>query len=350
MIVVIGGVKIKLQVRMKLPQAPLQDNWGSQLQEENAGGDAFEEMQARMRAEQERFWQGEGGGSQQGFMGLSVFDGTNDDITVKTCGCAFNVARHLADLGHDVRFITVVGTDPLGLAVLEEMRGHGIDTAYVTKVDGQTPVIFEIRNFAGEVEFARANETLIDRIDANLIADAADEIAKAEAIMMDGSIPAETMRYITDRFGDDIRIFFDPASRTGGEKISATADEGLAIMQKLYCVMPGRVEAEKMAEMVILGPDKLKEAAVFFGANGVERSFITIKAGGVYYMDAGSDDGKALRPDRTLSFADTSGAGDLVSAVIIDETLKGADMDATAKAAMDAAAAFLSELSDERPY
>ena len=91
-------------------------------------------------------------------------------------------------------------------------------------------------------------------------------------------------------------------------------------------------------------------AADLFAENGVERTFITIKAGGVYYKDACSEEGRAIRPERTLSFADTSGTGDLVSAVIIDETLKGTDMDATAKAAMDAAAEFLSELSDERPY
>jgi len=353
MIVVIGGVKIKLQVKMGLPQAPNQENWTEQLEGETAG-DAFEEMQARMRAEQERFWQGESHGNQPGFMGLADFDGTNDDITVKSCGCAFNVARHLADMGREVKLISVVGIDPLGLATLEEMRSHGIDTSHVAKIDGQTPVVFEIRNFAGEVEFARANESLIDRIDPSLIASSADDIAKAggdiEAIMMDGSIPAETMRYITDRFGNDVKIFFDPASRMGGEKISATADEGLCIMNKLYCVMPGRVEAEKMAEMIILGPDKLQAAADLFAENGVERTFITIKAGGVYYKDAGSEEGRAIRPERTLSFADTSGTGDFVSAVIIDETLKGTDMDATAKAAMDAAAEFLSELSDERPY
>ena len=99
MIVVIGGVKIKLQVRMKLPQAPEQDNWAEQLEGETPAGDAFEEMQARMRAEQEKFWQGEQGG-QQGFMGqFADFDGNNDDISVQNCGCAFNVAKHLADLG-----------------------------------------------------------------------------------------------------------------------------------------------------------------------------------------------------------------------------------------------------------
>lgn len=354
MIVVIGGVKIKLQVNMGLPKAPEQENWAEQLKGETEGADAFEEMQARMRAEQERLWQGEGRGGQQGFMGLSEFDGTNDDITVKSCGCAFNVARHLADMGREVRLISAVGTDPLGLAALEEMKSHGIDTTHVARIDGQTPVIFEIRNFAGEVEFARANEALIDEIKPDLIAEAfdtgSDGAATVEAIVMDGSIPAETMRYITDKFGDDVKIFFDPASRTGGEKISATADEGLCIMQKLYCVMPGRVEAEKMAEMIILGPDKLQAAADLFGSSGVERTFITIKAGGVYYKDAGSQSGSAIRPERTLSFADTTGAGDLVSAVIVDETLKGSDMDTTAKAAMDAAADYLSELSDERPY
>ncbi len=350
MIAVIGGVKIKLQVKMGLPQAPGRDNWTEQPEGQTAGSDAFEEMQARMRAEQERFWQGDSRGGQQGFMAFTDFDGTNDDITVKSCGCAFNVAKHLANLGREVKLITVVGTDPLGLALLEELKGHGIDTTHALKVDGQTPVIFEIRNFAGEVEFARANESLIERINEDFIAEASADIAKADAIVMDGSIPVETMRYITSQFGDDVRIFFDPASRMGGEKISSTADEGLGIMQKLYCVMPGRVEAEKMAEMIILGPDKLKAAADLFGENGVERTFITIKAGGVYYKDAASEEGSSLRPGRTLSFADTSGAGDLVSAVIVDATLKGADMDATAKAAMDAAEKFLSDLSDERPY
>lgn len=350
MITVIGGVKIKVEVKMKLPQAQ-QDNWADQLSEELAERDAFEEMQAQMRAEQERFWQGEGRNTQQGIMGqFSDVDGSNDEVTVKSCGCAFNVARHLAGMGHAVKLITAIGTDPLGLAVLEELKSYGIDTTYVKKFDGQTPVLFEVRNFAGEIEFARANEVLMDKIDEAVIRSATGDLAKADAIFIDGSIPAETMRYITATYGDNIKIFFDPASRMGGEKVSSTADAGLGILQKLYCVMPGRVEAEKMAEMVILGPDKLQAAVEFFGDNGVQRSFITIKAGGVYYKDASAETGKAIRPARSLNFADTSGTGDLVSAVIVDETLKGADIDSTAQAAMDAAAEYLAGLDDARPY
>ncbi|MDO4868748.1 MAG: PfkB family carbohydrate kinase [Bacillota bacterium] len=351
MITVIGGVKIKVEVKMKLPEAPGQDNWAEQLSEEPAQEDAFEAMQARMRAEHDKFWQGEGRQDSQGLMGqLSVIDGNHDEISVKSCGCAFNVARHLADMGNDVALITAVGTDPLGLAALAEMKEHGIDTSLVSRIDGQTPVLFEIKNFAGEIEFARANEALFSEINQELIDSASDVISGSDAIMIDGSVPAETLLYVAQKYGKDIRIFFDPASRAGGDLVSGDSEESLCIMKNLHCVMPGRVEAEKMAGLVILGPDKLREAVDQFVERGVDRAFITIKAGGVFYKEAGDEAGRALRPERTLSFADTSGAGDVVSAAIIHETLKGTDMDGTAKAAMDAAAEFLAGLSDERPY
>lgn len=351
MIVVIGGVKIKVEVKMKLPEAPKQDNWTDQLTEEPTQADAFEAMQARMRAEQEKFWQGDSSNSSQGLMGqLSMVDGNNDDISVKSCGCAFNVARHLTDMGNDVKILTAVGSDPLGLAALAEMKAHGIDDSMVRHVDGQTPVLFEIKNFAGEIEFARANELLFDEITPEVIKQNHETIAKADAIMIDGSVPAETLLYVAREYGDRIRIFFDPATRAGGDKVSGDSDDSLCIMKNLHCVLPGRVEAEKITGLVILGPDKLKEAVDYFTGRGVDRAFITIRAGGIYYKGIEDEEGRSVRPERRLSFADTSGAGDVVTAAVIDATLKGHDMDGTATAAMDAAAEFLSGLSDERPY
>ena len=336
---------------MKLPEAPKQENWAEQLQEEHEPADAFEAMQERMRAEHDRFWQGEGGGNQNGMMGqLSMVDGDNDDIIVTSNGCAYNVARHLAARDNDVKLITVVGNDPLGLAALEDMKSRGIDLSHVKRLDGQTPVLFEIRNFAGEIEFARANEKLFGSLDCDLIDGARDVLAKADAIMVDGTLPQETLHYIASEYGDSAKIFFDPASRAGGDKVNGNQEIGSTILQKLYCVMPGRVEAEKMADMVILGPDQLKAAGQFFTERGVDRAIITIKGGGIYYIEKGAEDGKAVRPERVLRFADTSGAGDVVSAAVIHETLQGADIDEAVSAAMDSAAEFLADLSDERPY
>ena len=351
MIAVIGGVKIKLEVKMKLPEAPKQDDWSQQLGQEHEPEDAFEAMQEKLRAEQARFWQGDGTGSQGGMMGqLSMVDGDNDEINVISTGCAFNVAKHLADLGNEVKLITAIGTDPLGLAAMSDMQAHNIDVSSVRKIDGQTPVLFEIKNFAGEIEFARANEKLIEEITKDLILSVESDLAGADAIMVDGSIPQETLHYITEKYGDETKIFFDPASRAGGDKVDGESEIGQAIMQKLYCIMPGRVEAEKMAHMIILGPDQLRAASDYFADHGVERSIITIKGGGIYYRDKGSEEGKAIRPERILRFADTTGAGDLVSATVIHETLKGSGMDEVVGTAMQAAADFLSDLSDERPY
>ncbi len=350
MIAVIGGIKIKVEVKMKLPEAPRQDNWAEQMNQQQEPEDAFEAMQERMRAEQERFWQGDGGSSQSGIMGqLSMVDGDNDEINVSSSSCAFNVARHLVRMGNDVKLISITGKDLLGLAAMADMNACGIDTSHVKRVDGQTPVLFEIKNFAGEIEFARANERMFGDMTADFIDQADDVLAKADAIMVDGTLPQDTLLHIATKYGDRVKVFFDPASRAGGEKVKGTSEAGSAIMQKLYCVMPGRVEAEKMADMIILGPDKLKAASEFFTEKGVDQVIITIKGGGIYYK-AGEEEGKAIRPERVLSFADTTGAGDVVSAAVIHETLKGAGIHEIAAAAMRGAAEFLSELSDERPY
>ncbi|MBQ6495709.1 MAG: bifunctional hydroxymethylpyrimidine kinase/phosphomethylpyrimidine kinase [Firmicutes bacterium] len=351
MIAVIGGIKIKIEIKMKLPEAPKQDNWAAQLEKELQQEDAFEAMQAQMRAEQQRFWQGDGNNQQTGIMGqVSMTNGDEDEITVTSSGCALNVAKHLAGMGDEVRLITVIGTDPLGLAVREEIRAHGIDTALVRRIDGQTPVHFEVKNFAGEVEFARAGEALHKELSPQQIDAAGETLAKADAILIDGSLPQETMQYITEKYGDKTKIFFDPASRAGGAKVCGEDETGRAILQKLYCVLPGRVEAEKMAHMIILGPDQLQAAANYFAECGVRKSIITIKGGGIYYMDADDEEGKSVRPNRVLRFAETTGAGDVVSATVIHEMLEGADLRGAVEAAMAAAAEFLAELPDERPY
>lgn len=351
MIAVIGGIKIKLEVKMKLPEAPKQDNWADQLEKETQPEDAFEAMQERLREEQERFWQGDGSNRQNGLMGqLSMVDGSHDEIVVSSTGCAFNIAKHLSEMGDDVKLITVIGTDPLGMAVLGEMQAHGLDTSSVKQIEGQTPVHFEIKNFAGEIEFARANETMFDTLSEELISESETILSEVDAIVFDGSLPQETMQYVTEKYGDRKKLFFDPDSQTGGAKVCGEDEVGAAILQKLYCIMPGRVEAEKMAHMIILGPDQLHAAAKYFADCGVQRTIITIKGGGIFYMDAGAEDGNAVRPERVLRFAETTGAGDVVSAAVIHETLLGADLEQSVGAAMKAAAGFLADCDDERPY
>ncbi len=347
MIVVVGGVKVKVDVKMALPEAPKEE---SAQQKAQTAGDAYEAAYAEHLAMEDELWQGEKA-QNNSFGGYNpVTEEKNDNIAVSNCGCAYNVARHLACMGEEVAFISVVGRDPLGMAALAEMSSMGEESEYVKDIDisavkyipGQTPVVVQIRNFMGDVEFARSNENMLEMITPGIIDEAAHLLDRADAIMLDGSLPRETIEHIAGKY-EGVRIFFDPASVDGGKKIADSQ-----AMRKLYCIMPGRAEAEAMFRGTILSPDQLEAASESFSASGVKKTVIKMKSGGIYYRD--ETETGIVSPERILSYADTAGAGDLVSASIIYGIINGKSLGDSADLANKAAAAFLSDLSDERPY
>ena len=57
-----------------------------------------------------------------------------------------------------------------------------------------------------------------------------------------------------------------------------------------------------------------------------------------------------LRPQRVLKFAETSGAGDVVTAELLAAFAKGCGIEEAANNAMEAAADYLSDAVDERRY
>ena len=59
-------------------------------------------------------------------------------------GDTLNTAIHLARLGHDVCYITAVGTDPISDALVAIWEGEGIDTRYVLRHPSRQPGIYAI--------------------------------------------------------------------------------------------------------------------------------------------------------------------------------------------------------------
>lgn len=277
---------------------------------------------------------------------LPAEDGTpvpasENDIVAENHGCGFNIAVNLARQGLEVSFATVVGDDVLGMAVKEQLKKEKIDIENVKTAQGASPIRVEVVNVLGDPEFLRVSETMYEKITPEVAAEWEDMLRRAEAIVMDGHLPKKTIEYVAGKYGghDGIKIFFDPAEPEGGEK---AAD----VLEQMYCIMPGRIEAEVMTRKTILSEEQLAEAGAYFAEKGTRRIFITMKGGGLYYKEASREG--VLRPERVLSFARTVGAGDVTSAAVIAASLAGKTIEETAIAAMDAAAAFLAEQKDQR--
>jgi fructokinase len=65
-------------------------------------------------------------------------------------GAPFNFAAHLSKLGHNVSFISAVGTDARGEKILDRMSRMGLPSRYIRRVDkyptGTATVTFDVEN------------------------------------------------------------------------------------------------------------------------------------------------------------------------------------------------------------
>lgn len=312
MIAVIGGAGLKVQVMM----IPKEDSYEQQSM---MGGDVYDYNQLNVAAE--------------------IAQG--DDVKIESNGSAFNIACYLAEMGKEVAFASVTAEDAMGLAVIEQLKRAGVDHSHVDIVEGNTPVQVELLNVLNDPQMVFGNSKLYEAITPDKVKEWADLLDSAEAIVLDGAIPKETLEYITETYGnrEGIKLFFDPAGYAG-------AVNSRDVLGSFYCVMPGRVEAEAMVRNTVLSAAQLMEAGQFFEDKGVKRIIITIKGGGLYYKEGAS--AGVLPPERVLSFAMTSGAGDVVSAAVVAADLDGKSIEDTGAFAMQRAAEFLAGKSDER--
>ncbi|QBG86517.1 sugar kinase [Xanthomonas oryzae] len=82
-------------------------------------------------------------------------------LDVHCGGAEANVGVSLAHFGHEVAMVSTVADNPLGAAVLGELRRHDVDTRHVRRVDGRMGLYFLT---TGAIH--RPSEVIYDRADS----------------------------------------------------------------------------------------------------------------------------------------------------------------------------------------
>ncbi|MCC4634478.1 sugar kinase [Xanthomonas dyei] len=90
-------------------------------------------------------------------------------LDVHCGGAEANVGVSLAHFGHDVAMVSTVADNPLGAAVLGELRRHEVDTRHVRRVDGRMGLYFLT---TGAIH--RPSEVVYDRADSAFALASAD--------------------------------------------------------------------------------------------------------------------------------------------------------------------------------
>lgn len=270
--------------------------------------------------------------------GEVLFDEFEDGRTVLG-GAPFNVAWHLRGFGLDPLLVGRVGNDELGDRVLERMLAHGLDATGIQRDPRHPTGRVRISLVDGEPLFSIVSEQAYDYVDAQQLPPI-DVSSDTYSLLYHGSlasrnaVSADALRLLREA---GLPVFIDINLRppwwrleevgallAGGRWLKLNHDE-LAELTDL----PGQREQ-----------DLLSGARTLCNRFGLQTVIVTRGERGVVAVTA---DGSAVGdPHPVEEFADSVGAGDAFSAVLLLAIVRGWSLQTALRRASSFAAAICS--------
>lgn len=249
-------------------------------------------------------------------------------------GDTLNTAIHLARAGHDIAYLTAIGSDPLSADLKAQWTAEGLDTSLVLTHPARSTGLYAIStNPEGERSFSywRDNSAARDMFSLPGLASALTETANADLLCFSlislAVLPPEARTALLETarkvraLGGQVafdgnyrpRLWVSAAeARAVRDAAIAVASIGLPTLED-EALLSGKADADAVAtHWQRLG---CSEVVVKLGAEGCRLP-----------------DGAVLAPAAELSPVDTSGAGDAFNAGYVDARLRGGEPVVAARA------------------
>lgn len=233
-------------------------------------------------------------------------------------GAEFNVAVGLTRLGHEVGYMTKLGTDPFGRQIVKMMNANGIDTSLTTLTDQyRTGFMLKSKTSSGDPDIyyyrkGSASSTLcpadLDRLD----------LSQWDAVHVTGILPATsetalaaTICLMKKARAAGLPVFFDPNLRPQLWPDQATMVQKINEMAALAdYVLPGENEGK-----ILCGSADPQVIGRFYLDLGVRAVIVKTGADGAWIIrSSGSTHVPAFI---AREIVDTVGAGDGFAAGVI---------------------------------
>ncbi|NIC06737.1 1-phosphofructokinase [Billgrantia bachuensis] len=233
-------------------------------------------------------------------------------------GKGVNVARVLAELGHDVTVSGFLGADNDGpfLRAFEAMK---VEDAFL-RVPGETRINAKLAEADGRVTDINGPGAAIDTADWQRLLDGldtriGDPRRRPDAVVIAGSLPpgvaADSLAGLTARLRDaGLPVWID----TSGEALA------LAIDARPTAVKPNEQELATWAGESLETAEARLKAALRLYAAGVEEAVVSAGPAGVLWVSRRGA-WQAIPPH--LAVASTVGAGDTLLAALLHGVLSG---------------------------
>jgi fructokinase len=211
-------------------------------------------------------------------------------------GAAFNFAAHARRLGHDVVFISAVGSDDRGLRALDRMAALGLPTNFVQIVNAPTGAVTVELDAAGQPDFTIHRPAAYNLLD----------FAEQELQLDPDWIYFGTLHQ------------FDPRSREVSRRLLAAnpyAKRFYDVNLRPRCYTPVLVaELVHSASVAKLNEHELAQVEEWFGKLEIKSMCVTRGENGCA-IQLGDD--RAEVPGYAIEVADTVGSGDAFAAAVV---------------------------------
>jgi 2-dehydro-3-deoxygluconokinase len=249
-------------------------------------------------------------------------------------GDTLNTAIHLKRLGHDVAYLTALGSDPFSEKLREDWEREGLDTSLVLTHPTRNAGLYTITtDQAGERNFAywRENSAARDTFDL------ADMEVRRKAIegcdlfyfsLISAAILPDNGRIALILLANTVRdegglVAFDgnyrPLLWQNVETARSIRDAGV---RSADIGLPTLDD-----ERALSGAPDADTVAAHWNGLGCKETIVKLGAQGCRLPD-----GTVIKPREALAPVDTSGAGDAFNAGYLDARLRGLDPSAAAQA------------------
>lgn len=234
-------------------------------------------------------------------------------------GVARNVTENLTRLGVNTGFISILGDDETGHAILEHLRVLGTDVSHVIITsEAPTAEYAAILGHDNELALGIADMAIFDLFKPELLEDVWPHLAAADWVFADCNLPQATLELLLQkRVGSRFRLALDTVSAPKARRLP----DDLSGIDALFLNMD---EANSLLDHPADAPRLSAEQAIAaLSQRGVKQIIMTMGAEGVYL---GNADNIGYVNSVPAEPVDVTGAGDALISGTLYRLLEQQDL------------------------
>ena len=226
-------------------------------------------------------------------------DSVPGQVTLGCGGVARNIAHNLRLMGHEVKFVSIYGSETFGEMCWRECQAIGLDLSLSERCDGMRNGLYLcVNDQTGDMIAAVADTDIVARITPEFLEARIDAINHSALVLADTNISTEALQYLIDHC--TAPLMADTVSTAKAPRIIKALQQSQS--HRLQTLKLNLQEAQ-----AVTGCNTAQDAAKALTTMGVQEVYITLGSEGVYCSDGTCHEQFKAIPSRVIN---TTGAGD----------------------------------------